>query len=157
MHVDYAAAVAGVEALRDEFGAETIYRDMYERETGDRSQTSCFNTQENLDGSITGSCIVGRFVINALNISPLAIHYGSSVEGTRLMRVGAHTLVGWVRDHGHTVTDKAKDFLSALQGEQDNGTSWGNAIEAAKEWVVSGERNGFLRYNEDESYKREEF
>jgi len=86
---------------------------------------SCSNTTELPDGTVVGSCVVGRALISA-GADAKFLHKEAQFKDVE----GALALLD-----GFYVTPKAFEFLANVQARQDMGTTWGDATKRAQESV----------------------
>jgi hypothetical protein len=112
-------AIDGLLAVVRKFGADHIAAP-----GGDSS--GCKYTDTDEFGYITPVCIVGQFFAR---MGFLGVVFSTGGEYGTCALDGS--LWSNVESHGIYVADDAKAFLRAAQSEQDNGMSWGKALNVA--------------------------
>ena len=97
----------------------------------------CVNTVVQEDGTIVGSCLVGRALI------------GAGVEASDLDRFASdssvESTIEAMADY-FQLTTQAAYFLSCVQQSQDTGSPWGEAVENAVRIVH--DEDGGKRWND---------
>lgn len=111
--IDYDDAVRLVNDEIVKEGSDYVYKQV---------NFTCANVVKYSDGTIEGSCLVGRALI-AAGIAPERFLETDTIDSEVFQVVDNLPELG--------MTTKAERFLATVQAKQDNGSTWGQAVEAA--------------------------
>jgi hypothetical protein len=134
MDIDYAKAVAMLEAARDSKPAGFCYT----RPTNNPTP-GCKYVHKDADGALTvPGCMIGTaFLAEGLctpeTFADSAGGFGySTYKGYTLNDVNSADLMTYlVANKGHRFTNKAQVLISRVQSKQDIGASWADALSAS--------------------------
>ncbi len=130
--ITYADAVARVEKVAE--GREDYVNAESNGEGG-------FKTCRYLNKDRSPSCIVGQ-AFHA-EIIEAGLDYTDAMNRRAVGQLIQQVLAGRVQ-----VTHKALRFLENVQGSQDGGATWGNAIDSAKSYIEEADVNPYLTMND---------
>lgn len=78
---------------------------------------------------LTNRCIVGQAVTDAGYAQPEEL----AESCVNNQSAGSEGFVGYLKEHGYSLTPEAQEILLTAQQIQDSGSSWGQALRTATE------------------------